>query len=128
MSSPTARPRRRPLGPALIRYRVMAIVTGSMLVLLTLEIVLKYGFNSGQPVLGAWIAIAHGWIYVIYLMTVVDLWSTVRWGIVRLLQLVLAGIVPGLSFYAEHWVTREVRTLMISRGEIAPTATAAPPR
>lgn len=120
MSSPIARPRRRPLGPALTRYRIMAIVTGCMLLLLSLEIVLKYGFNGGQPVLGSWIAIAHGWIYVIYLMTVVDLWSTLRWGIVRLLQLILAGIVPGLSFYAERRVTREVRALMVSRGEITP--------
>lgn len=113
MSSPTARPRNRPLAPALTRYRVMAIVTGCMLLLLCLEIVSKYVFDRAYPA----IAIAHGWVYVVYLMTVLDLWSTLRWRFGRLAQLVLAGVVPGLSFYAEHKVTQEVRALMAERGE-----------
>lgn len=102
----------------------MAIVTGCMLLLLCVEMLLKYAFNDGEPVLGTWIAIAHGWIYVIYLMTVVDLWSTLRWGLGRLLQLILAGVVPGLSFYAERKVAAEVRDLMAARGEIPAPASA----
>ena len=104
---PSAGRRPRPIGPALTRYRVMAWVTGVFLLLLTVEIVLKYGLNGGESVLGEWIAITHGWIYVLYLVTVVDLWSSLRWPIGRLVVLVLAGVVPVLSFVAERSVTRE---------------------
>ncbi|HZI98608.1 MAG TPA: DUF3817 domain-containing protein [Actinomycetales bacterium] len=97
----------RPIRPALTRYRVMAYVTGAFLLLLCLEMLLKYVFNGGEAVLGDWIAITHGWIYVIYLVTVVDLWSSLRWPFARLAVLVLAGVVPVLSFVAERRVTRE---------------------
>lgn len=110
-SSDPAAPARRPardLRPALLRYRVMAWVTGCFLLLLTLEIVLKYGFNGGEPVLGTWIAITHGWIFVAYLLTVVDLWLSMRWGLGHLVRLVLSGVVPLLSFWTERATTREV--------------------
>lgn len=97
---------------ALTRYRVMAWITGSMLVLLCVEMVLKYllqlnGVDAEghpNPVLGAWIAFAHGWIYVVYLVTVFDLWSTLRWKVGRLVTLALAGVVPVMSFVLERRV------------------------
>lgn len=90
----------------------MAYVTGSFLLLLCVEMTLKYGFNNGEAVLGEWIAFVHGWIYILYLMTVIDLWSTLRWPLGRLAQLVLAGVVPVVSFVAERKVTHEVTELM----------------
>ena len=99
------------LGPALTRYRVMAWVTGCFLLLLCVEMVAKYVFRDGEPWLGTWVAIVHGWIYVAYLLTVVDLWSKLRWTLGRLVVLVLAGVVPLLSFVAEHRTTAEVRAL-----------------
>ena len=115
----TRTPTPRRLGPALSRYRVMAYVTGGFLLLLCLEMVLKYllRLNGGDAVLGDWIAIVHGWIYVVYLVTVVDLWSSLRWGFGRLLALVLAGVVPLLSFWAEQRTTADVKQLMAQRGE-----------
>jgi integral membrane protein len=105
------------LGPALTRYRVMAYVTGCFLLLLCAEMIAKYGFRGGESWLGSWIAITHGWIYVIYLCTVVDLWSKLRWSLGRLVALVLAGVVPLLSFFAERRTTADVRRLMADRGE-----------
>jgi integral membrane protein len=105
---------------AFARYRIMAFVTGGMLLLLTLEMVLKYVVHAAgvddagepRPVLGTWIAFAHGWVYVVYLVTVFDLWSRMRWGGARILVLVAAGVVPVLSFIVEpraaHWVEREL--------------------
>lgn len=102
------------------RYRVMAFVTGGMLLLLTLEVVLKYVVKAGgvdtsghpEPVLGNWIAFAHGWIYVVYLVTVFDVWSRMRWGLGRILVLVAAGVVPVLSFVVEpragRWVEHDL--------------------
>jgi len=100
---------------ALTRYRVMAWITGTMLLLLCLEIVLKYVLQvngvdadgSPKPVIGTWVAFAHGWIYVVYLVTVVDLWSTMRWRLGRLASLAAAGVVPVMSFVLEHRVHRQ---------------------
>ncbi|MDM7831944.1 DUF3817 domain-containing protein [Cellulomonas edaphi] len=95
---------------ALLRYRVMAWITGTMLLLLCLELVLKYGFHANgydaagnaNPVIGNWVAFAHGWIYVVYLVTVVNLWSTMRWRLGRLATLAAAGVVPVMSFVLER--------------------------
>lgn len=104
-------------GVKLTRYRVMAFVTGTMLLVLCLEMVLKYVFHAGgvdasgtpEPVLGTWIAIVHGWIYVIYLVTVVQLWSAMRWSLGRLVTMALAGVVPVMSFVLERTVHAEAR-------------------
>ena len=94
---------------ALSRYRVMAWVTGVMLLVLTVEIVLKYVVGVGEDVLRwiEWVPFAHGWVYVVYLVTVVDLWSTMRWGLGRLVAMVLGGVVPVMSFVVERRVHRE---------------------
>ena len=101
--------RRREAGSALTRYRVMAIVTGVMLVLLTISVLLQLvGVDTGA--VGSAIAIAHGWIYAVYLVTVFDLWSRLRWPFGRFVVLVLSGVVPLLSFWAERRVVAEVRS------------------
>lgn len=100
---------------ALRRYRVMAWITGVMLLVLTTEMVLKYGFHAGGedadgaplPVIGSWVAFAHGWIYVVYLVTVIDLWAVMRWRLGRLVTMVLAGVVPVMSFVMERRVHRD---------------------
>ena len=97
---------------ATLRYRVMAWITGTLLLLLCVELVLKYVFHAGgvdaagtpTPVIGAWIAYAHGWIYVVYLVTVFDLWSKMRWRLGRLATMAAAGVVPVMSFVLERTV------------------------
>jgi integral membrane protein len=93
----------------------MAWITGVMLLVLTTEMVLKYGFRAGGedaggaplPVIGSWVAFAHGWIYVVYLVTVIDLWAVMRWRLGRLVTMVLAGVVPVMSFVMERRVHRD---------------------
>ena len=96
---------------ALARYRVLAIVTGVMLLLLTAWCVLKYVVGMGMgadvdAVLDAtWIVLpVHGWVYVVYLVTVLHLWTTMRWGWGRLVAMVVAGVVPAMSFVVERRV------------------------
>jgi integral membrane protein len=97
-------------------YQVMAFVTGVMLLLLVAEMVLVYAVGVGPEVEAAirWIPFAHGWIYVVYVAAVFNLWSVMRWGLGRMAALVLAGVVPVLSFVMEHrardWVEADVRT------------------
>ncbi|WP_240645762.1 DUF3817 domain-containing protein [Georgenia sp. SYP-B2076] len=98
---PAAAALERKARSAFSAYRAMAFVTGTMLLILCLEMVLKYGFNGGEPVLGTWVAIVHGWIYVIYAVTVFNLWSSMRWGFGRMVALIAGGVVPFLSFIME---------------------------
>ncbi|WP_081785219.1 DUF3817 domain-containing protein [Cellulomonas sp. KRMCY2] len=84
----------------------MAWVTGGMLLVLCLEMAVRYGLRPGSGVLRwiEWIPFAHGWIYVVYLVTVIDLWSTMRWRLGRLAAMVLGGVVPVMSFVVERRV------------------------
>ena len=97
---------------ALRRYRVMAWVTGVMLLILVAEMLVKYVLQPGDDVLRwiEWIPFAHGWIYVVYLVTVIDLWSVMRWRLGRLATMVLAGVVPVMSFIVERRVHADART------------------
>ncbi len=100
---------------ALTRYRVMAWVTGTMLLVLCLEMVLKYVFQVNgvgadgeiNPVIGAWVPFVHGWIYVVYLVTVANLWSSMRWSLGRLVAMAAAGVVPVMSFVLERRIHRQ---------------------
>lgn len=87
-------------------FRVMAFIVGFALLVLTLHMVLNYGFDN--DVLGWW-AMPHGFLYMVYLVAVLMLATTLRWGLGRTVGVMLAGCVPFLSFWVEHRVTRQAR-------------------
>lgn len=84
-------------------FQVMAFVVGVGLLLLVLEMVLHYGF--GNDVL-AWWAMPHGFLYMIYLVAVALLGFALRWDLLKMIGVMLAGVVPFLSFWVEHRVHR----------------------
>lgn len=90
----------------LLRYRVMAWVTGVWLLLLVAEMIAKYGFGNDDF---GWIGIAHGWIYFVYLITAVDLGIKVRWPAGKIIVTAIAGTIPFLSFWVEHIRARDVK-------------------
>ena len=53
-----------------------------------------------------WTAIPHGYLYMVLLITAVDLGLRARWSWTRLLLIALAGTIPFLSFVAERSATR----------------------
>jgi len=77
-----------------------------MLLVLVVEMAMKYVFKVDDDIMRyvTWIPYAHGWIYVVYLVTVVDLWSKMRWTVGRLVVMVLGGVVPVMSFLVEKRV------------------------
>lgn len=89
---------------ALTRFRVIAYVVGVCLLLLTVGVVLRYGF--GYPTLSQTVSPIHGFLYMLYLVAVFDLGRRVDWSLKRMVGVMLAGTVPFLSFYAERVVTR----------------------
>lgn len=87
-------------------FRVMAFVVGVGLLLLVLHMVLRYGFDNGAL---AWWPSPHGWVYMVYLVSVALLGFELRWGMGKMVAVMLAGCVPFLSFWAEHRVATDAR-------------------
>ncbi|MEU3270741.1 DUF3817 domain-containing protein [Saccharomonospora sp. NPDC006951] len=93
-------------GP-LLRFRVLAYLTGVGLLGLTLAFVLKYAFDA--PGMMGWIGVTHGGLYMVYLVVAVDLALKARWSIKGTVAVLLAGTIPFLSFVAERKVTQRVQ-------------------
>jgi integral membrane protein len=143
-ASPKPSPKRRFGGTpaqiltALKFYKVLAYSTGTMLLLLVAELVLRYGFHSvlmaggtnnvtgaahgfgmvnidggvmavtGGFNLSTMVLIIHGWMYVVYLIADFRLWSLMRWQFGKLILIALGGVVPFLSFIVEGRIHKEV--------------------
>ena len=93
----------------LTRYRVMAYVTGVLLIALTLGVIAKYLLDiDGAGTFTSIVGFAHGWLYVIYLVFAFDLCSKAKWPVGRMAWVLLAGTVPTAAFFVERRVTREL--------------------
>lgn len=89
------------------RYRLLAYIVGTGLVILFfVGVPLKH---YGHPAVAQYVGIAHGFLYLVYLLTVIELGLRYRLKPVRLLALASAGFVPFVSFIAEHYTTKYVR-------------------
>ncbi len=98
-----ASPVAQPGGGALTRYRVMAYVVGTLLV------VLFYGFVTDNHTIEKYVGIAHGYLYMLMLLAIGDLWRRRRFPFKVVPFVAVSGLVPFLTFYAEHRVTVRVR-------------------
>ena len=96
------------LSGAVTRYRVMAYVTGTML-LINLFVAVPLEI-AGHPGFGDVSWTVHGGLYILYAATVLDLGMRCRWSLVRTGLVILAGAVPIVTFIVEHRVVREVTT------------------
>ncbi|MEU5097715.1 DUF3817 domain-containing protein [Streptomyces sp. NPDC020996] len=93
----------------LTRYRVMAYVTGVLLVLLCLSMIAKYGLDmDGAADFTRVVAIAHGWLYVVYLVFAFDLGSKAKWPVGKQLWVLLAGTIPTAAFFVERRISHEL--------------------
>ena len=129
---------------ALKFYKVTSYVTGTFLMLLVLEMIVRYGFGldvwlagpngfltleergldgMGLPSTGLNIStsilIVHGWLYVAYLFGDFRLWTLMRWNFMRFLIIAAGGVVPMLSFFTERHYSK------VAEEEIAAAATSA---
>ncbi len=90
---------------ALARFRVLAWVVGVVLILLTL-VAMPLKYIGGDPGLVEKVGPLHGALYAVYLLVALDLGVRRRWGVGKVLVVLLAGTVPFLSFVVERRVTR----------------------
>ena len=123
-------------------YKFTSWLTGIFLLLLVLQIIVKYGFqrelfaggmteDGNGFVLGLCheqavldginisllVLIVHGWLYVLYLLAGFRLWSMMRWGGVRLLAMAGGGVVPFLSFFVEKKVNHQAEAELAAHPE-----------
>jgi len=93
---------------AILRFRVMAIISGVMSLLLWFVYMpVKYIFDA--PELHSsiiWIPMVHGYLYPIYILTAIQFATKARWPIMKMLGLILAGTLPVASLLAERRVVR----------------------
>lgn len=100
------------LSASLTRYRVLAYVVGTwLLVLVLVAMPIKYAAGNGKLV--AIVGPIHGFLFIVYLLATADLARRCRWSIVRMGLVMLAGTVPFMSFVAERRVTHDVRARLV---------------
>ncbi len=124
---------------ALTRYRVMAMIVGVLLVVLCLiglplhwaHLVNPAWFPVGSTgerigdAISAYLGVAHGWLYLIFLIVAFQLSRKARWDLTFTLTTLLMGTVPILSFWAEHRATKRVRVQIEAEESGGVTRTAA---
>jgi integral membrane protein len=89
----------------LTRYRVMAYVTGVLLIVLVFVAVPLQA--AGHPGLAKVVGTAHGFLFIVYLFAAFQLTRTLHIPIIRTVLVLLAGTIPFAAFFAERRLTAE---------------------
>lgn len=98
------------LSGAVLRYRIMAWIVGTgLLVLVFVGVPLQYGANV--PQVAAIVGPIHGFLYIVYLLTAVDLARRARFTLLQMAAMVGAGFLPFLAFIIEHRVMKRLDIL-----------------
>jgi integral membrane protein len=93
---------------ALTRFRLMAILCGVNLLLLCGYMAAKYG--SDLVTKNQWmvaIPIAHGYFYIVYILTALQIGVQKKMSLVTILALISAGVLPFASFVAERRIVKK---------------------
>jgi integral membrane protein len=111
---------------AVRRYRVMAYITGTVLIVLCF-VGIPLQVVAGNDVIVNDVGTLHGILYIIYLVTAYLLARRLRLSVGPTILMLAAGTIPVLTFVVERWVTR--RYINPARqgqqaGQAAPTARA----
>ena len=94
--------RKRRVRGALKFFSVSAWVTGIFLLLLVVRMVMQYILRMDIPEWATWVAILHGWAYIIFVIATFNLGLKARWEPKWWVTTVLGGVVPFLSFWVEN--------------------------
>jgi integral membrane protein len=86
----------------------MAFFTGVMLIILTFVAIPLQVWAHNDAMVHVF-GFIHGWGYVVYLVTAADLGLRLRWNLLRIVLVAVAGTVPFCSFIAEHQVMKRIR-------------------
>lgn len=98
-------------GGAFVRYRALAFATGVMLLFCCVTFVLHHWVSKDSSTVEgingkAWMV--HGFLFLFYAAATLDLGTRLRWRFDRVVLIGVAGMIPTASFFAEHWVSRQL--------------------
>ncbi len=121
MTTAPSRPLPRGVNGSLTFYRVMAFVTGVVLLAGTIGLIVQAaGDGDSLKTLMRWLWTAHGYLYLVYLIATLNLATKMRWQVGRIVLVALAGTIPTMSFVAEHYTTRYVRSRIAAASPAGP--------
>jgi integral membrane protein len=100
---------------AVVRYRTMAFVVGTALICLFIVVIFQ-AFGQKMKLEEKIVAVSHGYLYLIYLVTAADLARRARWRLGRILIVVAAGFVPTVAFFVEHRVYQQMQAEWAAEG------------
>ena len=89
---------------ALARFKFIAYLAGFVLILFTIEIVLKYSGILEIP----WFAQLHGIVYMVYVVIAFDMSRRAKLSLRDTFLVLIAGTIPVMSFIAESKIRRRV--------------------
>lgn len=96
-------------------YRVLAIIVGILLTVLAfVAMPLKYLAAEGSTAahrgeqLTSIVGVAHGWIYMAYLLVAFALARRARWPLGYMIGMLVAGLLPIVIFVVERMVSRRL--------------------
>ena len=103
---------------ALFRYQLMANIVGTLIIPLFIFTGFKIFDGHGKLEVEIF-GVAHGYLYIVYLITVGALALKVRLNILWILIMCGAGLLPGMTFLVEWWVvTRKIHPLLASEPQM----------
>ena len=91
-------------------YRIMAIVVGSVLIVLTLFLISVRGLGNPEPTFYAAAWTAHGYLFPVYVVATFMLSTKLKWSFGKTVLIMLAGTIPFMSFVNERRVANEVKS------------------
>jgi len=103
----------------------MAFIVGTMLLILVfVGVPLQYAANT--PQVAEVVGPIHGFLYIVYLITALDLTRRARLNLLWLLGMVGAGFLPFLAFFVEHWINKRLRAQLDAGGGLGAGEAAQP--
>jgi integral membrane protein len=94
------------LKTALGRLRIIAFIEGCSYLLLGFTMILKYKFSMPQP--NYIVGLAHGILFVLYIVLLLQVSFLHRWSIIKMLMAFLASLIPFGTFYADKVLFRKL--------------------
>lgn len=110
MTPPITPERQKRVARSLKVYSILAWITGVFLILVCVEMILKY-LVIGVDNAPEWFLLIlqlHGLAFLLYAVSCLDLGTKARWAPQKWLSTLLGGVVPFLSFYMERKRREEV--------------------
>ena len=113
---------------AVLRYRVMAYITGVVLIILCFVGIPLQVINNNTVVVND-VGTLHGILYIIYIIFAYLLTRRLRLAIGPTVLVLLAGTIPVLTFVVERWLTHKYIDPALAAADrpAAPTVSTPPP-